>query len=155
MAGRGQIPPPPHCVRALEVYLANMAAPDDCGTTWLENNPDFLDPDRVPTNTPFTIMDADDEDEDSLENWLGQPVLPWSYDPGEAREGAVVVRAEDMAALLGVKPSAATGATEPATVTEAINPAVSGCTLKPIPVNEDDFGEPTLEDILVIGESLD
>ena len=106
-------------------------------------------------NTPFTIMDADDEDKDSLENWLGQPVLPWSYDPGEAREGAVVVRAEDTAALLGVEPSAATGATKPAAATEAIDPAVSKCTLEPIPVNEDDFGEPTWDDILNIGESLD
>ena len=40
---------------ALEVYLANMAMPEKCATTWLENNPFFLDTDRVTTDTPFPV----------------------------------------------------------------------------------------------------
>merc|ERR1712106_301917 len=35
---------------ALEVYLANLAMPEKCHKTWLQNNPDFLNPDRVTTD---------------------------------------------------------------------------------------------------------
>jgi hypothetical protein len=70
---------------ALEVYLANMAMPKKCQTTWLENNPSFLDPDRITTDTPFPDMDNDAFGNETVENWIGQPVLPWVYDSGEPR----------------------------------------------------------------------
>ena len=71
---------------ALEVYLANIAMPDECSATWLQNNPFFLDPNRVTTDTPFPVMENDDAPADTVENWLGQPVLPWDYDSGDARD---------------------------------------------------------------------
>jgi len=64
---------------ALEVYLANMVMPDKCGSTWLENNPDFLDQKKVTTNLAFPKMDADDKPMTSVDNWLGQPALPYEY----------------------------------------------------------------------------
>merc|ERR1711935_1202859 len=70
---------------ALEVYLANMVMPNECSTTWLENNPSFLDPDRITTDTPFPVMDNDGFANDTVDNWIGQPVLPWSYDKGEPK----------------------------------------------------------------------
>jgi len=70
---------------ALEVYLANMAMPAKCAKTWLENNPEFIDPNRVTTDTPFPKMDADKKESKSVENWLGQPVLPWNYTSGDAK----------------------------------------------------------------------
>lgn len=70
---------------ALEVYLAKRIMPDKCKTTWLENNPDFLNPDRVTTDTPFPVMSKDDVDATTVENWLGQPVLPWNYDSGDPK----------------------------------------------------------------------
>ena len=74
---------------ALEVYLANQAMPNKCATTWLENNPDFLDADRVASDTPFPEMDADDQGITTLAHWIGQPVLPWNYvsDPVRAHPG--------------------------------------------------------------------
>eukprot|EP00588_Corethron_pennatum_P012883 CAMPEP_0194274216 /NCGR_PEP_ID=MMETSP0169-20130528/7344_1 /TAXON_ID=218684 /ORGANISM="Corethron pennatum, Strain L29A3" /LENGTH=354 /DNA_ID=CAMNT_0039017343 /DNA_START=167 /DNA_END=1231 /DNA_ORIENTATION=- len=70
---------------ALEVYLANMAMPDKCAETWLENNPEFIDTTRVTTDTPFPVMDADAEPKTSVAHWVGQPVLPWVYDSGEPK----------------------------------------------------------------------
>jgi hypothetical protein len=70
---------------ALEVYLANLAMPEKCHKTWLQNNPDFLDPERITYDTPFPVMANDDSPSDSVENWLGQPVLPWSYESGPAK----------------------------------------------------------------------
>jgi len=79
---------------ALEVYLANMAMPDKCAETWLENNPDFIDPNRVTTDTPFPEMDADGEDSTSVANWIGQPVLPWNYDSGDPKITSGLVTTE-------------------------------------------------------------
>jgi len=70
---------------ALEVFLAKKIMPDKCKTTWLENNPDFLNSDRVTTDTPFPEMSNDNADKKSVENWLGQPVLPWNYASGDAK----------------------------------------------------------------------
>ena len=70
---------------ALEVYLSNMAMPSKCSETWLQNNPHFLGADRITTDTPFPAMANDAEPMTSLGHWLGQPVLPWSYDSGDAR----------------------------------------------------------------------
>mmetsp|Transcript_21210 Transcript_21210/g.24414 ORF Transcript_21210/g.24414 Transcript_21210/m.24414 type:complete len:380 (+) Transcript_21210:72-1211(+) len=76
---------------ALEVYLAHQFMPEKCSMTWLGNNPDFLDADRLTTETPFPVMDADDADMKSVEHWLGQPVLPWTYVSGNTKafEGLV------------------------------------------------------------------
>ena len=83
---------------ALEIYLANMAMPDKCAMTWLENNAWFLDEDRVTTDTPFPIMENDDEDPMSVDHWIGQPELPWTYDSGDARpDASPVMLAEDSA----------------------------------------------------------
>ena len=91
----------PHIALAsLEVYLANKAMPAKCATTWLENNPDFLDPDRVTMETPFPVMSNVDADPETVENWLGQPSLPWDYDSGNARPGAVIMSAEDSFAFI-------------------------------------------------------
>lgn len=75
---------------ALEVYLANLAMPEKCAETWLQNNPSFLDDNRVTTDTPFPVMSNDNYPADTVENWLGQPVLPWSYEsaPAKAVEGS-------------------------------------------------------------------
>mmetsp|Transcript_36634 Transcript_36634/g.74734 ORF Transcript_36634/g.74734 Transcript_36634/m.74734 type:complete len:351 (-) Transcript_36634:84-1136(-) len=73
---------------ALEVYLANMEMPDKCATTWLENNPDFLEQTWVPTNIAFPDMDADDFPDDSVEHWMGQPVLPYNYDGSTGKKAA-------------------------------------------------------------------
>lgn len=71
---------------ALEVYLANLAMPDKCHTTWLQNNPQFLDDsNRITTDTPFPVMSNDDAPNNSVDNWLGQPILPWDYDSGPAK----------------------------------------------------------------------
>jgi len=70
---------------ALEVYLANKYMPDRCSTTWLKNNPDFLDQDRISTDTAFPKMSADGAGPKTVEHWLGQPVVPWSYDSGDAK----------------------------------------------------------------------
>ena len=85
---------------ALEAYLAKLAMPEKCATTWLENNPNFLDSGRVDTNTPFPVMSNDNADSKMVENWLGQPVLPWDYSSGDARPLAEVMKAEDAAKLL-------------------------------------------------------
>lgn len=96
----------PHiALAALEVYLANTHMPEKCAATWLQNNPDFLDPNRVTTDKPFPVMSNDYAYAKTLENWLGQPVLPWTYKSGDARPGAKVVRAEDTAALLTIETS--------------------------------------------------
>lgn len=71
---------------ALEVYLANIAMPRKCATTWLENNPDYLDPERTPTNIAFPDMDSDDRSITSIKNWKGQPVLPYSYPNADGYE---------------------------------------------------------------------
>jgi hypothetical protein len=95
----------PHiALAALEVYLANMVMPEKCKVTWLENNPDFLDADRVSTETPFPVMsnDATNPDPTTVENWLGQPVLPWNYTSGDARPGAMGMYAEDTVKLLTI-----------------------------------------------------
>ena len=76
---------------ALEVYLANKYMPDLCSKTWLENNPGFLDPTRVTTDTPFPIMSNDNLDPKTVEHWLGQPVLPWDYDSGDAKTSGGLV----------------------------------------------------------------
>ena len=82
----------PHIAFAsLEVYLTNRAMPHKCTKTWLENNPDFLDPDRVTTDTPFPKMDADGEDRKNVANWLGQLVLPWNYTSGNTKTWAGLV----------------------------------------------------------------
>ena len=70
---------------ALEVFLANRVNPRECRATWLQNNPDFLNPARGTTDTPFPLMDRDYAPPNTVENWLGQPVLPWDYDSGDAR----------------------------------------------------------------------
>jgi hypothetical protein len=70
---------------ALEVYLANQIMPGKCSTTWLQNNPNFLDLSRVTTDTPFPTMDADSADAKTVANWIGQPVLPWVYTSGEPK----------------------------------------------------------------------
>jgi len=91
----------PHiALAALEVYLANMAMPDKCKVTWLENNPNFLDSDRISSDTPFPVMSNDDADPKSVENWIGQPVLPWNYTSGDARPGVEGMYAEDSAKLI-------------------------------------------------------
>lgn len=76
---------------ALEVYLANKYMPDQCSKTWLENNPDFLDPKRVTTDTPFPTMDNDNAGKKTVKHWLGQPVLPWKYSSGAAKVVAGLV----------------------------------------------------------------
>jgi len=76
---------------ALEVYLAHKAMPDKCHATWLENNPDFLDPTRVASDTPFPVMDADDQPNDTVAHWIGQPVLPWDYTSDPPRTNPVHV----------------------------------------------------------------
>eukprot|EP00985_Skeletonema_marinoi_P023007 scaffold14966_cov73-Skeletonema_marinoi.AAC.1 len=78
-----------------------MAMPDKCATTWLQNNPGFLDEDRVTTDTPFPVMTNEKDDAKSLKNWLGQPVLPWTYDSGDARD-VEVMSAEATRALLDI-----------------------------------------------------
>jgi len=70
---------------ALEVYLANKLMPETCHTTWLENNPEFLDETRVTTDTPFPEMDNDAADDTTIENWIGQPVIPWNYVSGTSK----------------------------------------------------------------------
>mmetsp|Transcript_10785 Transcript_10785/g.13701 ORF Transcript_10785/g.13701 Transcript_10785/m.13701 type:complete len:80 (-) Transcript_10785:83-322(-) len=61
--------------------------PELCGVTWLENNPDFLDPDRVTTNIAFPKMDADEgNNKRSVARWLGQPSLPYKYPRGNDRD---------------------------------------------------------------------
>lgn len=78
----------PHiALAALEVYLAQIAMPDKCANTWLENNPDFLSniADGLDTSTPFPDMDMDTNDSTTVDNWIGQPSLPWTYDSGDAR----------------------------------------------------------------------
>merc|ERR1712238_286632 len=66
-----------------------------CGETWLENNPEFLDVNRVTTDTPFPEMSNDDAfPNTSVENWLGQPVLPWNYDSGPEKAVAGLVTTE-------------------------------------------------------------
>jgi len=70
---------------ALEVFIANRYMPEQCSKTWLENNPDFLNPARVTTDTPFPKMSADDADQKTVEHWLGQPVFPWNYESGDAK----------------------------------------------------------------------
>jgi len=87
---------------ALEVHLANNFMPDKCAVTWLENNPDFLNPDRVATNTPFPVMDADDAANTTMANWLGQPAFPFTYVSGDARPGALVMTAENSVSLINV-----------------------------------------------------
>lgn len=138
---------------ALEVYLANQTMPDKCATTWLQNNPWFLDEDRLPTDTPFPVMSNDNSDAKSLKNWLGQPVLPWSYESGDARD-IEVMSAEATRALLDIEDPTTTTTTEAPTTTEtAAEPEPesepeSECTLQPIPTNPDDFDEPHWETIL-------
>jgi hypothetical protein len=133
---------------ALEVYLANIAMPDKCATTWLQNNAWFLDEGRVTTDTPFPVMSNDKEDPKSLKNWLGQPVLPWSYDSGEART-VEVMSAEKTRALLDIEAPTTTATSAPTTTTVgATTEASTACTLQPIPTNPDDFDEPHWETIL-------
>jgi len=79
---------------ALEVFLAHKAMPEKCGETWLENNPEFLDVDRVTTDTAFPEMSNDYASNTSVENWLGQPVLPWKYDSGPEKAVAGLVTTE-------------------------------------------------------------
>mmetsp|Transcript_55432 Transcript_55432/g.60050 ORF Transcript_55432/g.60050 Transcript_55432/m.60050 type:complete len:476 (+) Transcript_55432:107-1534(+) len=96
----------PHiALAALEVYLAHRVMPDQCKSTWLENNPDFLDADRVTSDTPFPVMSNDETDNDptTVENWLGQPVLPWNYTSGAARPGVKAMYAEDTVQLLNLE----------------------------------------------------
>eukprot|EP00957_Ditylum_brightwellii_P148326 11292578-Ditylum_brightwellii.AAC.1 len=71
----------PHIVyAALEVYVAKLAMPNLCGVMWLGNDPDFLDPDRVPKNIAFPKMDSDKgNNRRSIARWLGQPVIPYEY----------------------------------------------------------------------------
>ena len=61
--------------------------PQQCAETWLKNNPEFLSniEKGMDTSTPFPVMDKDDSEKDTVENWLGQPVLPWTYDSGSPR----------------------------------------------------------------------
>lgn len=81
---------------ALEVYLAKKEMPNKCEETWLQNNPEFLDPDRPSTHTPFPTMTTDpsvteqrylaemENDVDyrqTVEHWIGQPAIPWEYPP--------------------------------------------------------------------------
>jgi len=84
----------PHiALAALEVYLSNMVMPDKCSTTWLENNPSFLETGRVTTNIAFPKLDKDHKDIKSIEHWAGQPRLPLNYDPTtetKAAEGTYV-----------------------------------------------------------------
>ena len=68
--------------------------PGKCGETWLENNPEFLDVDRVTTDSPFPVMSNDDAPKNSVRNWLGQPVLPWKYDSGPEKAVAGLVTTE-------------------------------------------------------------
>uniref|UniRef100_A0A7S4UGS6 Uncharacterized protein n=1 Tax=Ditylum brightwellii TaxID=49249 RepID=A0A7S4UGS6_9STRA len=83
----GQYRHPHIAYAALEVYLANQVMPELCGVTWLENNPDFLDPDRVTTNIAFPKMDADEgNNKRSVARWLGQPSLPYKYPRGNDRD---------------------------------------------------------------------
>jgi len=70
---------------ALEVYLANRLMPEKCHTTWLENNPEFLDETRITTDTPFPRMENDAAADTTVENWIGQPTLPWEYESGTSR----------------------------------------------------------------------
>eukprot|EP00584_Thalassiosira_punctigera_P010778 CAMPEP_0172545624 /NCGR_PEP_ID=MMETSP1067-20121228/15497_1 /TAXON_ID=265564 ORGANISM="Thalassiosira punctigera, Strain Tpunct2005C2" /NCGR_SAMPLE_ID=MMETSP1067 /ASSEMBLY_ACC=CAM_ASM_000444 /LENGTH=430 /DNA_ID=CAMNT_0013332403 /DNA_START=134 /DNA_END=1426 /DNA_ORIENTATION=+ len=112
---------------ALEVYLAHEAMPDKCGATWLENNPDFIGADHVATNTPFPIMDADDKDATTVENWLGQPVLPLNYTSGDARPGAVVMSAEASAKLINLD-AAPTGSNGNGTAPTPATPSPTAAT---------------------------
>jgi len=64
---------------ALEVFLAAERYPNKCGETWLENNPDFLNQERVSTVLKFPAMENEDFDADTVENWLVQPLLPYAY----------------------------------------------------------------------------
>lgn len=73
---------------ALEVHLANKVLPKTCATTWLENNPHFLEKSHVSTPTPFPVMENDDSADDTLENWLGQPKIPYEYKIADARPAA-------------------------------------------------------------------
>ena len=68
--------------------------PGKCGETWLENNPEFLDVDCVTTDTQFPEMSNDYAPNTSVQNWLGQPVLPWNYDSGEPKAVAGLVTTE-------------------------------------------------------------
>jgi len=68
--------------------------PGKCGETWLENNPEFLDVDRVTTDTPFPEMTNDYAPNTTVENWLGQPVLPWVYESGPEKAVAGLVTTE-------------------------------------------------------------
>jgi len=70
---------------ALEVFLANKHMPELCFKTWLENNPDFLNQERVTTESPFPVMDVDSAGPKTVKHWLGQPVLPWNYTSGDAK----------------------------------------------------------------------
>ena len=87
----GQYRHPHIAFAALEVYLTHQAMPNKCATTWLENNPDFLDADRVATDTPFPEMDSDNQGITTLAYWIGHPRLPWNYisDPVRAHPGLV------------------------------------------------------------------
>lgn len=86
----------PHVAFAsLEVYLANIALPDRCHRTWLQNNPSYLDESRVAdgltTDKPFPAMTTDDADRKTVANWIGQPVLPWNYSSCCAKDATVML----------------------------------------------------------------
>ena len=64
---------------ALEVFLAAERYPNKCGKTWLENNPDFINRERLQTGLTFPIMESAEFGEDTVENWLAQPLLLYDY----------------------------------------------------------------------------
>ncbi|CAK0823472.1 unnamed protein product [Prorocentrum cordatum] len=88
---KGQYRHPHIAFAALQNYLANLAMPDKCSEIWLENNPDFLSSDRITTKKAFPKMSNDDADNKTFLNWIGQPDLPWSYDPGSAKNAEVML----------------------------------------------------------------
>lgn len=73
---------------ALEVYLANKVMPKKCTTNWMINNPEFLAESHVSTATPFPVMSTESLDDHSIDNWLGQPVIPYNYTIAKARPAA-------------------------------------------------------------------
>lgn len=76
---------------ALEVFLAAERYPDKCANTWLENNPGFIDDERISTVLRFPVM-SNEADKKTVENWLAQPVLPYDYTkPAPKGAGGVYV----------------------------------------------------------------
>ena len=61
---------------------------------WLPQNSTLMKHHALLTDTAFPEMSNDYASNTSVENWLGQPVLPWNYPYGSPKAVAGLVTTE-------------------------------------------------------------